>query len=187
MNNVPSTKEFFDQLYESVRNLVREHQEPLGYIDTQEGDAATIYGFFYDEGIMERVEVRVHALRVNPKTGDLEALVERDVSGLTKDIVLTPEDILSQDADWRLVKDDENLDFVSTIVNIADNIRDYIPAQEKKKFTVTIHWKFTYVDTVEATNEDEGYELVKKRALEALSSDDQWLQETDWDAKEEKV
>ncbi len=188
MHNLPSTKAFFDQLFESVRNLVRQNQNPQGYIDTQNEEAATIYGFFYDERVMERVEVRVHAIRINPKTGDLEALIARDVNGFKKSIEFTPEQILGAGAEWRSVREDENLDFVPTIVNIADNICDYIPTEipEKKKYTVTIHWEVAYVDTVEATDEDEAYETVKKRAQDAPSSDYQWLEEMDWEAREEK-
>ena len=49
----------------------------------------------------------------------------------------------------------------------------------KRKFKVVVHWDVAYVETVEAENDDEALEEVRRKALEAPSGDWQWLQETD--------
>lgn len=49
----------------------------------------------------------------------------------------------------------------------------------KKKFHVAIHWDVAFVDDIEAESDTKAIEIAEARALEAPSSDYQWLEKTD--------
>lgn len=51
--------------------------------------------------------------------------------------------------------------------------------EEKKKYNVTVYWRVSYSDTVEAYDEDEALEAVRQKALDSPSSDWEWREETD--------
>lgn len=56
-----------------------------------------------------------------------------------------------------------------------------------KTFKVTVWWEVAYVaDNIKAKSEDEAIEKVRQLALNAPSSDYQWLQETDVSCKEQR-
>ena len=48
----------------------------------------------------------------------------------------------------------------------------------KQKFHVAVHWDVDYVDDIEAESEAKAIEIAEARALEAPSSDYQWLEKT---------
>ena len=48
----------------------------------------------------------------------------------------------------------------------------------KQKFHVAVHWDVAYVDDIEAESEAKAIEIAEARALEAPSSDYQWLEKT---------
>ena len=50
---------------------------------------------------------------------------------------------------------------------------------KKKKFHVAIHWDVAFVDDIEAESDAKAIEIAEARALEAPSSDYQWLEKTD--------
>ena len=48
----------------------------------------------------------------------------------------------------------------------------------KQKLHVAVHWDVAYVDDIEAESEAKAIEIAEARALEAPSSDYQWLEKT---------
>lgn len=112
-------------LYERVRAFVKEHQGEKGYIDTQDDSHDTIYTFVYLEEEFQAAEMKVHGVRVNPDTDELEIIYDSDVNGLCTPIEYTEDDFRSPTADWHPVKDDEEVYYIPTLFNLAEFLEEY--------------------------------------------------------------
>lgn len=73
----------FDDLWNKVKEFVKENQGKKGYIDTQSDDHDNIYTFVYFDDAFQTYEIKVHGVRVNPANDDLEIIYDSDVNGLS--------------------------------------------------------------------------------------------------------
>lgn len=127
---VKTVKDFipnFDPLYQAVCRFISDHQGKKGYIDTQGHDGRPhcdpIFSIEWNEDLNLDVSMRVHGVRV--VDGDLQVVTEMPHSGCSARIVYRDEDFCSPDADWLSVCNGEGIQYVPTLLNIAEFIEPY--------------------------------------------------------------
>lgn len=109
-------------LYESVKTFVLEHQEPAGFIYTQNSDCDTIWTMVWDGSDCEYTEYEVKALRV--KNNSLECIYDRPYLDWSKQAIAC-----ADDDTWYNVRYDDSIFFLPTIFSIAENIEQYVDEQ----------------------------------------------------------
>ena len=115
-------------MYKAVTAFVKEKQGEKEFIDTQNERYDTIWAYEYlNESLTEVVEMEVKAVRVNPKSGNLEMLTDLgNVRYSEEDIRETGTEPGSEiDNYWKDVRHGDQVLFIPTIFNIAENIQEY--------------------------------------------------------------
>ena len=111
-----------DTLYEKTKEFVKNHQGEKGYIDTQDERLDTITAIVYDGEYGYASENKVHGVRVNPESDDLEICYEPIM--VTYKVEYRDEDFKS--AEWETVRNGDCVNYIPTIFAIAESIEEYI-------------------------------------------------------------
>jgi hypothetical protein len=113
-------------MYDAVCAYVKEHQGEKGYIDTQDEGCDTIWSHEYETDCsVELVERHVKAVRVN-RYGSLQVMTDMpQVTYTDEDIRSAKDDAEDPYPRWKNVRNDDEVVFVQTLFNIAENIREY--------------------------------------------------------------
>lgn len=117
---IPLTQE----IYDTIRDYVKKHQEGKGYIDTQDPDAEQMNTFIHMADCFERKEMRIHGVRVNPETNDIEMVYDSDVNRFNIRYTYTDEDFKSPEAKWTPI-DHEDVCYEHTLYAIANCIEQF--------------------------------------------------------------
>lgn len=121
-----------EPMYESVCEYVKTHQGPKGYIDCQpyqKNADDTIYSFEFDEEKKAGIEMMVYGVRWNEKEHDLEICSEpyspRNHIIYTADVFTGTCVEEEANAEWKSVKHSDQVYYVPTLFNIAEDIEEY--------------------------------------------------------------
>ena len=129
MKKLPPPRDFvpdFNPLFNRVCNYVKKNQGDKGYIDTQDESFDTIYTVVYDEEEGRAIEKRVHGVRWNPETKDLEIVFDE----IYRTCVITyTEDDFKDSKNWWSVRWSD-VYFVHTLINIAECIDEYVEPEK---------------------------------------------------------
>lgn len=106
-------------MYESVKSFVLEHQEPAGFLYTQNSECDTIWVMVYEDYDFTYLEFEIKALRV--KNNSLECIYDRPYLDWSKEAIAN-----APDEEWHDVRWDDFIYFIPTIFNIAENIEEYV-------------------------------------------------------------
>jgi len=106
-------------MYEAVRDFVKEHQGDKGFICTDDNRCDTIWCIVYSEISGTAYEYEVKAVRVKHNT--LQVVYD------TPGIIYDGDAVMRMsDEEWYDVQFDDNVYFIPTIFNIAENIQEYV-------------------------------------------------------------
>lgn len=115
-----------DDLWNKVKEFVKENQGKKGYIDTQSDSHDTIYTFVYFDDAFQTYEMKVHGVRVNPGNDDLEIIYDSDTNGHSARIEYDEDDFGAPEADWRSVRWDDGVYYTPTIFNLGEFLEEYL-------------------------------------------------------------
>ncbi len=128
-NNNPFHIPDLTQMYEAVRDFVKEHQGKKGYILTEPAQDETLYdtiwGFTYNESERQAEEAQVKAVRVS-KDNELQVILDQYAIWDDESVKNVGEDYDCIFGCWANVEYDDCVYFIPTIFNIAENIQQYI-------------------------------------------------------------
>ena len=113
----------FDELYNATYEYIKEHQGEKGYIDTQDEACDNISAYVYDECMGCAVEMRVHGVRANIESEDIEIVYEPIMR--TYRIEYSDEDFKSEEAEWKTIRWGDIVYYSPTLLDIAENIHEY--------------------------------------------------------------
>ena len=116
-------------MYEAVTAFVKEKQGEKGFIDTQDERCDTIWGYEYTSGPgLEVQETQVKAVRADA-AGRLQVVTDFDFINYSDEDIRncteTPDPKESFPTHWKDVKDGDEILYVQTLFNIAENIEQY--------------------------------------------------------------
>lgn len=118
-NSIPNLTKLYNKVYE----FVKQHQGEKGYIDTQNDDCDRMSAYVYDEGMGCAVEQKVHGIRVDAETDDIEIVVEPIMR--TCKIHYDEESFKSSDTVWESLRYGDVVYYGPTIIEIAEVIEEY--------------------------------------------------------------
>lgn len=106
-------------MYEAVSDFVSTHQGKSGFIRTQDTRCDTIWVMLFEDYDYSYIENEMKAIRV--KNGVLECIHDRPY------IDWSPQAIAAaSDEEWCSIMYDDEIYFLPTIFNIAENINQYV-------------------------------------------------------------
>lgn len=118
-----------DDMYLDVCEFVKAHQGEKGYIDTQDEENDTIYGFIFDEELHAGLEEIVHGVRWDPVEEELQVVLEPYMR--THRVVYSDDSFrglcedMEANAEWQSVKDSD-VYLIPTLFSIAESIQQYV-------------------------------------------------------------
>ena len=109
-------------MYVALRDFIKEHQGEKGFINTSDLEADCIYTIEYSKYSGEALELHVKAVRVN-EHDCIEILSDETDASYDDDAILAAE---QNDNRWKDLQYDDNLYYVPTVFNIAENIAEFV-------------------------------------------------------------